>query len=263
MEHFAGSVCDDGQIWSEVKAHVPRASIARTLVDVAHSLSALHEQSRIHGDLKPQNVLLTQVGIELIDQFEIAKAGRAPGWTPGWSAPEQLIGTGVLGTLADIYPLGVMVAQLLEAELVGEVKHHIAPRWSRGTRQHKVLHDPAPYISEGTTVLAQQDVLPWTTFVMDCLRTDPNQRPASASEFAERLQELIDSRPLMGFVEVVASEMPMIAATLHDGSDVIARVIVDETPEFLKLFTSFRTRKMSADGARSPPAYPAYRSTVL
>jgi hypothetical protein len=228
LDHFAESICENGEIQAEVTLRVPRATVARKIVEVAHALATLHERGQIHGDLKPQNILLTAPQISLIDELEISELDRAPAWTPFWSAPEQVIGS-ALSYSADVYPLGVMVSQLLEAELVGEVRDFLAPSRSKGTRRHHLLYNPTLYIRENTGVLAPEDVPRWVAFVAECLRFDPERRLSRASEFAERLLELIERHAPSGDVEIPASEMPLIAATLPDGSDTIARFIPDET----------------------------------
>jgi hypothetical protein len=54
MDHFAETISSNGEILTEVRLVVSRTSVARKIVDVAHSVSLLNEQGRIHGDLKPQ-----------------------------------------------------------------------------------------------------------------------------------------------------------------------------------------------------------------
>lgn len=227
MDHFAETISSNGEILTEVRLVVSRTSVARKIVDVAHSVSLLNEQGRIHGDLKPQNVLLTAPQLSLIDEFEIAEGGRAPGWTPGWSAPEQVTRNG-LSDSADVYPLGVMVSRLMGADLVGEARDYVVPTWPEGTSRHQVLYEPTPYVREHIGALAPEDVRPWTAFVRECLRFDPKRRLSRASEFAVRLLELTEQHALRGNIEVRASEMPLIAATMPEGSDVIARVILDD-----------------------------------
>jgi hypothetical protein len=133
-----------------------------------------------------------------------------------------------LSFAADVYPLGVMVSLLLEADLVGDVRVFRAPNLGGGTEDHKVLYDPTPFVGEDSNVIAPEAVPSWTLFVEECLRFDPKRRLSGASEFAERLSELIEQYPPLGFVDIAASEMPLIAATLPDSSESVARVILDE-----------------------------------
>lgn len=225
---FAEDISEHGEIHSDVILAVSRESIARKIVDVANAVAAFHTQGRIHGDLKPQNILLAEAQVSLIDEFGIEDGNRVPGWTPGWSAPEQVTGDRVSFS-ADIYPLGVMISRLLGGVLVGEARNYFAPDWPNRTSRHVILYDPSLYLWPQSDVLVAEEVDHWADFVELCLKFDPKRRLPSASEFAERLSNLIEQHPPRGDVEIKASEMPLFAARLPDGTDAIARVLTDET----------------------------------
>ncbi|QHA05561.1 protein kinase [Streptomyces broussonetiae] len=83
---------------------------------LAEGLAAVHEHGVTHRDLKPQNIILSAQGPQLID-FGIARAadrtaltdaGFAPG-TPGFTAPEVLMRNQV-GPPADVFALGATLA---------------------------------------------------------------------------------------------------------------------------------------------------------
>ncbi|MFI1413170.1 serine/threonine-protein kinase [Streptomyces sp. NPDC020707] len=84
---------------------------------LAEALAAVHGLGLVHRDVKPSNVLLTLDGPLLID-FGIARAtdgtasltatGASIG-SPGYMAPEQILGKGVTGA-ADVFSLGAVMA---------------------------------------------------------------------------------------------------------------------------------------------------------
>src|SRR6478609_6070685 len=85
--------------------------------DIGAALADLHGVGSAHGDIKPQNIVLTPRGARLID-FGLAgdaSAESASGGTRRYLAPEVLSGA-VVGDARrrDSYALGVVLAELLE-----------------------------------------------------------------------------------------------------------------------------------------------------
>jgi hypothetical protein len=65
----------------------------------------------------------------------------------------------------------------------------------------------------------------WGIFVERCLKFEAKQRLGSPAEFAKRMSDLLEQHSPQGDVEIRASEMPLFAARLPDGTDTVARVI--------------------------------------
>ncbi|TDC52702.1 serine/threonine protein kinase [Actinomadura sp. KC345] len=96
---------------------LPAADLHGVAVGVASALAAIHAAGLVHRDLKPANVMLTLSGCRVID-FGIARdqdahvpaatSGQVLG-TPGWMAPEVLIG-GPSTPAADVFAWGCLIA---------------------------------------------------------------------------------------------------------------------------------------------------------
>ncbi|RYZ01957.1 MAG: GAF domain-containing protein [Myxococcales bacterium] len=114
---------EEGETLATVAARSPAAGrrelallVAR---DVGAALADLHGVGSAHGDIKPENIVVTPVGARLID-FGLAgdaSAETASGGTRRYLAPEVTAGgAGGDGRRRDSYALGVVLGELLQAD---------------------------------------------------------------------------------------------------------------------------------------------------
>ncbi|TDB85826.1 serine/threonine-protein kinase [Actinomadura sp. 7K534] len=96
---------------------LPAADLHGVAVGVASALAAIHAAGLVHRDIKPANVMLTLSGCRVIDfgiahsqdsRTAAATSGQVLG-TPGWMAPEVLIG-GPATPAADVFAWGCLIA---------------------------------------------------------------------------------------------------------------------------------------------------------
>ena len=140
------------------------------LVDV---LSWLHGLGRVHLDLKPPNVLVTEDGRLVLLDFGIAAdlgAGDrpTPAGTFAYAAPEQLAG-GEITTAADQYALGVLLYEALTGRLpfsgsAADLLH---------AKQHALVVQPSVLVQDAPTDLDR--------VCLSLLSAEPGARPSSRS----------------------------------------------------------------------------------
>ncbi len=210
----------------EVSVVLSRQSIGHVIAKVATEVARLHGRGRIHGDLKPSNILLTENGPMLIDGFNLQAGGRAPGWTPNWSAPEQIMREPITYA-ADIYSLGMLVAGFLSASLVGEVRKFKIPNVRNHMKEHDVFYNPSIFILDADAVI-KRGASQWIAFAKSCLKFDSSSRPKSAQQFADQLTDLLTKYPVEGDIELnLESSGQIVAVTLIDGTKSLARMLSD------------------------------------
>ena len=135
---------------------------------LAQTLDHLHGHAPpvVHGDVKPENVIVTTDGRAVLIDFGAAmRVGddRDRLGTPGFSAPEVLAGE-ALTPAADVYSLAALTVFLLTG---------IVPKLG----------------TSWPTAFAEHDLARLERIVRRGLTWDPLGRPWSASEFAQRLRE--------------------------------------------------------------------------
>jgi hypothetical protein len=216
----------DGTFRCSGTIDISRQAVGILLAEIGSRVAALNADGKIHGDIKPENILITGDGPVPVDSFDILENTVAPGWTPDWAAPEQLLGM-PLSAAADVYPLGRMVAQLLQAHLVGEVRKFRAPNLSNdGYDEFDLFYDPMVTVERGHAVPDMKNLGRWLDFARDCLRFDPQTRINSPALFTKILRTLLVECPLSG---VISLRLPQVVATKWiNGSESVAVRLADD-----------------------------------
>lgn len=113
----------DGDSLQElINKHALTASVAHKITaQLMDALEYMHNKQIIHRDLKPSNIMVTHNGmnVKLID-FGLSDSDafcvlKSPAGTSGYIAPEQLLPGAKSEPRADIYSLGMVIADMAKA----------------------------------------------------------------------------------------------------------------------------------------------------
>jgi serine/threonine-protein kinase len=185
MRYMAGGSLQDRLDKGELKL----TEIAHIFKRVADALDAAHAKGIIHRDIKPSNILFDSSGESFLSDFGIATSkafkdddGEWLVGTPAYMSPEQAKGNPVDGR-SDIYALGVTLYRLLTGQL---------PFSGSSTTALVNAHVELPV----PDIRALKANIPavWQEVVAKAMAKNPNDRYATASDFAREVNEVVSGK---------------------------------------------------------------------
>ncbi len=187
---------------------------------VCDAVEFAHKNSVVHRDLKPSNILVTKNGTPKLLDFGVAKllatadetATQFQIFTPEYASPEQLRG-GPITTATDIHGLGVLLYEILTGEtpfkpstdnprdierLVCDLEPPRPSAVSLSGRTRIGLNRETAEEKRKTVyqTLASQLKGDLDNIVLKALEKEPEDRYASAADFAEDIQRHRSGLPI-------------------------------------------------------------------
>jgi serine/threonine protein kinase len=141
------------------------------LIQVSDALAYLHSKGYVHGDVKPENILFSIDGVPKLSDFNTAKAlstvsKSAPGYTPGYAAPEQLRGAEKLTVKTDSWALGLILYETITGK----------PLLPMDELEYR---NAVAKLEKGELAVESTGVKEIDEIVKSCLKVNPEERPSA------------------------------------------------------------------------------------
>ncbi|HYR05477.1 MAG TPA: protein kinase, partial [Gallionella sp.] len=213
---------------NELKQHMNsgvRFSLPKSLTLMIELLDALdyaHAHGIVHRDIKPANIMIDRAGkmkltdfgvVKIMDSQEGTQSGTIVG-TPGYMSPEQILGKSV-SPGSDIFAAGVIFYQLLtnQKPFTGDTVFAV--------QQQIVNEDPVPPSVIDTKLSPLFDQV-----IKKALAKKPEQRYASASEFAQELKRFLSDNSAQRTVDSQAVDDKTIVSATSSLNQADSKTIV-------------------------------------
>ena len=178
--------------------------VCDVISEVASALISAHQNSVIHRDIKPGNILVSTTGQVKVADFGIARAlgagveqgltqtGAVMG-TATYFSPEQAQGVST-DQRSDIYSLGVVMYEMLSgvAPFTGENAVAIA---------YKQVHEHAMPLDQRLASVPTEVA----AIVAKCMEKSPDDRYSSAEEVRDELRRFVEGMPVLAVSEKTES----------------------------------------------------------
>lgn len=176
---------------------VPASRAAFIVRQVCMSLAEAHRDGLVHRDVKPSNISICRMGLELDfvkvldfglvksvltqrrDDLTLTEEDRTVG-TPAFMAPEVVLGNQPVDHRADIYGVGCVAYWLITGKLVFQAETALTM-----ALQHVQTAPSQPSTESELSVPVALD-----TLIISCLEKSPADRPQSALELVETIDSL-------------------------------------------------------------------------
>lgn len=188
MEYLEGKTLKDLIICEQI--HIKKA--CEIIIDVLDALSYSHSKGVIHRDIKPANIMVSSEGKAKIMDFGIARlttetadsSSNEIAGTAQYISPEQAKNEAI-DYRSDIYSTGCVLFELITGRIpfTGDTIASITYQ-----QVNSIPPTPSKINRFIPTILDQ--------IVLKALSKNPNKRYQTSKNFADNLQNLIDSRAL-------------------------------------------------------------------
>ncbi len=182
MDEVAAAAFCGGDAWTDGGSRADWPRIERVALQLLDALDAVHQAGLVHGDVKPQNALLTpDRDVVLIDfgtvrtDADLSRTATSMAFTPGYAPPELMHGARLreAGSWSDLYSWGMILVGLATRHPTGDGRPLDAVGRMLGG-------DPYDGVAQTLRLVGVPPT--WADTIAGCVCLEPHLRPQSADE---------------------------------------------------------------------------------
>ncbi|KAG8782370.1 hypothetical protein FRC12_020903 [Ceratobasidium sp. 428] len=178
----------------------PRTDRCNMSTQICNGVVYLHRSGVIHGDLKGNNVLVSERGVPIITDFgnaileqgtmQFTETMKQSGFTPRWAAPEILDDQVRQSKEADVYALGITILEII----TGKVPYHYIRSVVALIKVIAIQNETPERPEESIPSNSSHGDTLWR-LLMSCWEREPEKRPE-----AEEVVEIMKGVTLNGLM---------------------------------------------------------------
>jgi serine/threonine-protein kinase len=171
----------------EERGPLPESLVLQIGLDIVSALAAALQLRKIHGDIKPANIFITETGNAKVLDFGLSRLTSVGHWSgdgvlgsPHYMSPERVQHQTETFS-SDMYSLGATLFHALTGQ----------PPFEAGTLEDvalKRVHEPPPLVRALRTELAEET----EQVVNTLLKKNPNLRPHDYNQLTDLLQQALN-----------------------------------------------------------------------
>ena len=153
-------------------------------IQLCWGMGHAHQKGLLHGDLRPDNIFITEDGEVKIADFR-SREGITLEYTP-YMPPEQFEKDWPIQATIDIYAFGAILYELCVAELPFKFDREIQGEEAVQTFLNIILTQPAPMPNKVNPEVPEE----LARLIMQCLSGNHEERPREFDDIIESLQDI-------------------------------------------------------------------------
>ncbi|MGE4071055.1 MAG: tetratricopeptide repeat protein [Lysobacterales bacterium] len=253
MEYVSGSRLD--QYW--VRQGLDTVARVRVLRDLCRIVGHAHRRGIVHCDLKPANVLVSEIEgdarLRVID-FGIARAigsddGDQAGGSPGFMSPEQARSDAVIDARSDVFALGALLRLAVNAPIRAWLNDS-AP--ALPDLLQRIAHERVDELQPSRLRSRQLDALrcrELASLIDRALAMQPGARYADAHELADDLDRWLQRQALMAMPRTIGYALRCILRRYRWPLSIAGAFVAMAAMFALQFYDQYRQTRLERDTA--------------